>query len=65
MNQVTRKKLWKVFLLFTMFVNAFGVCWNMTTESYWGALGHASCAVLAVLMYLETKEEQEDDEDEQ
>jgi hypothetical protein len=66
MNKVTRKKLWKGFILFTLLANIVGVGLNMFTETYWGALGHASCALFTVFMFLDTLEQGEEaDDDEQ
>jgi hypothetical protein len=66
MNQVTRKKLWKRFILFSLVCNILGMVFGVWAGSSWIAFGHAISAVVAVLIYLETFDKgPEDDYDEQ
>ena len=67
MKKVTRKKLWQGFILLTLFCNTLGVCFELSVENSWGALGHAACGLLTVILYLDTLEEgtEEEVEDEQ
>jgi hypothetical protein len=65
MNQVTRKKLWKGFVLVSVVVNILGMIMGVWVGSTWIAFGHGISAVVATVMYLETfdkGEEAADDE---
>jgi lipoprotein signal peptidase len=66
MNQVTRKKLWKRFILFSLVCNILGMAFGVWAGSSWIAFGHGISAVVSVLIYLETFDKgPEDDNDEQ
>ena len=65
MNQVTRKKLWKGFVLVSVVVNILGMVMGVWVGSTWIAFGHGISAVVSTLVYLETfnkGEEADDDE---
>jgi hypothetical protein len=65
MNQVTRKKLWKGFVLFCLVTNILGMILGVWVGSTWIAFGHGISAVVSALVYLETfdkGEEAADDE---
>ena len=65
MNQVTRKKLWKGFVLFCLVTNILGMVLGVWVGSTWIAFGHGISAVVSALVYLETfdkGEEAADDE---
>jgi predicted Co/Zn/Cd cation transporter (cation efflux family) len=66
MNQVTRKKLWKGFILFTLVTNILGMVLGVWVGSTWIAFGHGISAVVSTLVYLETFDKgPEDNDDEQ
>lgn len=66
MNQVTRKKLWKGFVLFSLVANILGMILGVWVGSTWIAFGHGISAVVAVLIYLDTLDKgPEDSDDEQ
>jgi predicted Co/Zn/Cd cation transporter (cation efflux family) len=66
MNQVTRKKLWKGFILFTLVTNILGMVMGVWIGSTWIAFGHGISAVVSTLIYLETFDKgPEDNDDEQ
>ena len=66
MNQVTQKKLWQGFALFSLVANILGMILGVWVGSTWIAFGHGISAVVAVLIYLETFDKgPEDSDDEQ
>jgi hypothetical protein len=66
MNQVTRKKLWKGFVLFCLVTNILGMVLGVWVGSTWIAFGHGISAVVSTLVYLETFDKgPEDNDDEQ
>jgi hypothetical protein len=66
MNQVTRKKLWKGFVLVSVVVNILGMVMGVWVGSTWIAFGHGISAVVSTLVYLETFDKGEEaDDDEQ
>jgi hypothetical protein len=66
MNQVTRKKLWKGFVLFCLVTNILGMVLGVWVGSTWIAFGHGISAVVSALVYLETFDKGEEaDDDEQ
>ena len=66
MNQVTRKKLWKGFVLFCLVTNILGMILGVWVGSTWIAFGHGISAVVSALVYLETFDKGEEaDDDEQ
>ncbi len=66
MNQVTRKKLWKGFVLFSLVTNILGMVLGVWVGSTWIAFGHGISAVVSTLVYLETFDKGEEaDDDEQ
>jgi hypothetical protein len=66
MNQVTRKKLWKGFVLFCLVTNILGMVLGVWVGSTWIAFGHGISAVVSTLVYLETFDKgKEADDDEQ
>jgi hypothetical protein len=66
MNQVTRKKLWKGFVLFSLVCNILGMTLGVWVGSTWIAFGHGISATVSALIYLDTLDKgPEDDDDEQ
>ena len=66
MEKVTRKKLWKGFILFSLVCNILGMIMGVWVGSTWIAFGHGISAIVAVFIYLETLEQgKEDSDDEQ
>jgi uncharacterized membrane protein YuzA (DUF378 family) len=66
MNQVTRKKLWKGLVLFSLVTNILGMVMGVWIGSTWIAFGHGISAVVSTLIYLETFDKgPEDNDDEQ
>ena len=66
MKKVTRKKLWKGFILFSLVCNILGMILGVWAGSSWIAFGHGISAIVAVFIYLETLEQgKEDSDDEQ
>ena len=66
MNQVTRKKLWKGLVLFSLVTNILGMVMGVWIGSTWIAFGHGISAVVSTLIYLETFDKgPEDSGDEQ
>ena len=66
MNQVTRKKLWKGFVLFSLVCNILGMIMGVWVGSTWIAFGHGISATVSALIYLDTLDKgPEDDDDEQ
>jgi hypothetical protein len=66
MNQVTRKKLWKGFVLSCLVTNILGMVLGVWVGSTWIAFGHGISAVVSTLVYLETFDKgPEDNDDEQ
>ena len=66
MNQVTRKKLWKGFVLFCLVTNILGMVLGVWVGSTWIAFGHGISAAVSTLVYLETFDKGEEaDDDEQ
>ena len=66
MNKVTRKKLWKGFVLFCLVTNILGMVLGVWVGSTWIAFGHGISAVVSTLVYLETFDKgPEDNDDEQ
>lgn len=66
MEKVTRKKLWKGWILFVLSGNVIGVGLAMFIHNHWIALSHLSLAITMLFIYLETLEQgKEDSDDEQ
>ena len=66
MNQVTQKKLWKGFALFSLVANILGMILGVWVGSTWIAFGHGISATVSALIYLDTLDKgPEDSDDEQ
>ena len=65
MQKVTRKQLWRGFILFTISCNIVGVGLGMYVQNHWSAFGHAASAIMMTLLYLETLEQGEEDSDDE
>ena len=66
MNQVTQKKLWKGFVLFSLVCNILGMILGVWVGSTWIAFGHGISATISALIYLDTFDKgPEDSDDEQ
>ena len=66
MNQVTQKKLWQGFALFSLVANILGMILGVWVGTAWIAFGHGISATVSVLIYLDTLDKgPEDSDDEQ
>lgn len=59
MNKVTRKKLWRGFMLFSFVCNILGAILSIAMGQWFIAVGHLAATTVMTTMYLNELEEKE------